>query len=415
MNAREIALKAIYSVEFEGAYSNMALKKSLSNRDISDADKRLITNIVYGVISRKLTLDYVISKYSKIRLKKISKYNLIILRMGLYQIMYMDKIPQSAAVNESVKLAKIYSKRSSGFVNGILRSYLREKTEIPDDDLSVKYSFPKWLCDRWEADFGHSFAEELMAALCKTPKLTLRVNTLKITPEMLKKTLDKRGLNPVLNKFSIECDGFDVALDDLYKNGYYTPQDMAASQTAVALKPKKGDTVIDMCAAPGGKTTHIAEIMENEGKIFAFDIYEHKIKLIEDNAKRLGIDIIKARAADGTVFDKSLEGMADRVLCDVPCSGLGIIRRKPDIKWNEDNAAELNKIQKAVLKNGGRYLKNGGILVYSTCTVDRRENEEVTSEFLARHSEFEKEFEKTFYPNTDGTDGFYICKMKKRI
>lgn len=414
MNAREIALKAIYSVEFEGAYSNMALKKSLADRDISDADKRLITNIVYGVISRKLTLDYVISKHSKIRLKKISKYNLIILRMGLYQIMYMDKIPESAAVNESVKLAKIYSKRSSGFVNGVLRSCLREKTEIPKDDLSVKYSFPKWLCDRWEADFGRSFTEELMAALCKTPKLTLRANTLKITPEMLKKTLDKRGLNPVLNKFSIECDGFDVAMDNLYKNGYYTPQDRAASETALALEPKKGDTVIDMCAAPGGKTTHIAELMENEGEILAFDIYEHKIKLIEENAKRLGIDIIKARIADGTVFDKSLEGTADRALCDAPCSGLGIIRRKPDIKWNGEMTAALNKIQKAVLENGGRYVKNGGILVYSTCTVDRRENEDITSEFLARHSEFEKAFEKTFYPNIDGTDGFYICKMKKR-
>lgn len=415
MNAREVALKTIYAVEFEGAYSNMALKKSLAGSKLSSADKGLVTNLVYGVISRRLTLDFAISAYSKIKLKKISNYNLIILRMGIYQLMYMDKIPASAAVNESVKLAKKYVRASVGFINGILRSFIRGGIEIPQEDLSVKYSFPKWLCDRWIEDFGTEFTEKLMAALCKSPKLTLRPNTLKISPEMLKKMLNNRGIKAELNGISIECGGFDVSLDNLYKNGFYTPQDAAASQTAIALEPERGCTVIDMCAAPGGKTTHIAELMGNEGKILAFDVHAHKIKLIEENAKRLGIDIINVAEGDGTVFDKLLEESADRVLCDVPCSGLGIIRRKPDIKWNGECSEELNKIQRAILENGGRYLKRGGILVYSTCTVDRRENEEITMEFLKNHADFERVFEKTYYPHIDNTDGFYICKIKKHI
>lgn len=413
MNAREMALRTIYAVEFEGAYSNMALKQALSNRSISAADKGLVTSLVYGVISRRLTLDYAIASYSKTKLNKISKYILIILRMGVYQLMYMDKIPESAAVNESVKLAKKYGRASAGFVNGILRSFIRGGVEIPEDNLSVKYSFPQWLCDKWTADFGFEFTDRLMAALCISPKLTLRPNILKITPEILQNKLENRGINAEINGFSVECKGFDVAVDNLYKNGFYTPQDIAASAAAAALDPQKGETVIDVCAAPGGKTTHIAELMGNCGKIFAFDTYEHKIKLIEENAKRLGIDIIRAQIGDGTVFNKTLEAAAERVLCDVPCSGLGIIRRKPEIKWNEDSSKELNKVQRKILENGSRYLKRGGTLVYSTCTIDKTENENTVSEFLKEHSDFEKLFEKTYFPHIDGTDGFYICKMRK--
>lgn len=414
MSARETALKTLYAVEFEGAYSNMALKKSLSDDKLSAADKGFITTLVYGVISRRLTLDYVIAAYSKIKLKKISKYILLILRMGLYQLMYMSKVPESAAVNESVKLAKRYGHgASSGFVNGVLRNFIREGIKIPDSDLSVKYSFPESLCSAWTADFGLEFTEKLMEAMNSAPKLTIRPNTLKITQEELQRALAEKGIESEISGVSLICEGFDVAREELYKSGFCTVQDAAASETAITLSPKSGETVIDMCAAPGGKTTHMAELMGNKGKILAFDVHEHKIKLIKNNAERLGIDIIDAKTGDGTVFDEMLEGTADKILCDVPCSGLGIIRRKPDIKWHTDDLSGLCEIQAKILENGGKYLKRGGEIVYSTCTIDRRENEDRISEFLQKHRNFEKLSEKTYYPHIDGTDGFYICKMRK--
>lgn len=412
INARETAMKAIYDVEFNGAYSNMVLKKALIGAE--KQDKGFITTLVYGTISRKLTLDYVIERYSKLKLKKISKYILIILRMGLYQLMFMDKIPESAAVNESVKLAKHYGHgASAGFVNGILRSYIRNGIKISNDNLSVKYSYPEWLCNQWINDFGFEFTEKLMAAMNTEPKITIRYNALKTTQEELKTLFEENGIHSEKNGISLACEGFDVSHDKLYLDGFYSVQDTAASNAAIELSPRAGDTVIDMCAAPGGKTTHLAEIMENEGKILAFDIHEHKIKLIEANAKRLGIGIIDAQIADGTVFDERLRNTADKILCDVPCSGLGIIRRKPDIKWNKGDTNELRDIQKKILENSAEYLKHGGEIVYSTCTIDRRENEEITSAFLKNHADFEKISEKTYYPNTDGTDGFYICKMRR--
>lgn len=412
INAREIAMKAIYDVEFNGAYSNMVLKKALSGAE--KQDKGFTTTLVYGTISRKLTLDYVIERYSKLKLKKISKYILIILRMGLYQLMFMDKIPESAAVNESVKLAKHYGHgASAGFVNGILRSYIRNGIKISDDNLSVKYSYPEWLCNQWINDFGFEFTEKLMAAMNTEPKITIRYNALKTTQEELKTLFEENGIHSEANGISLVCEGFDVSHDKLYLDGFYSVQDTAASNAAIELSPRAGDTVIDMCAAPGGKTTHLAEIMENKGKILAFDIHKHKIKLIEANAKRLGIGIIDAQIADGTVFDERLRNTADKILCDVPCSGLGIIRRKPDIKWNKDDTNELRDIQKKILENAAEYLKHGGEIVYSTCTIDHRENEDITSEFLKNHSDFEKLSEKTYYPHTDGTDGFYICKMRR--
>lgn len=412
INAREIAVKAIYDVEFNGAYANMVLKKALKTAE--NQDKAFITTLVYGTISRKLTLDYVIEQYSKLKLKKISKYILIILRMGLYQLMFMNKIPESAAVNESVKLAKRYGHgASAGFVNGVLRSYIRNGIKIPDDNLSVKYSYPEWLSKQWLNTFGFEFTEKLMAAMNTEPKITIRYNALKTTQAKLKTLLEESGINSEINGISLVCKGFDVSRNKLYLDGFYTVQDTAASNAAIELAPKAGDTVIDMCAAPGGKTTHLAEIMENKGKIFAFDIHEHKIKLIEANAKRLGIDMIYAKVLDGTVFDEKLKNTADKILCDVPCSGLGIIRRKPDIKWNKEDIGNLTAVQKKILENAAKYLKNGGEIVYSTCTLNQEENEEITADFLKNHSDFKKISENTYYPHTDNTDGFYICKMRR--
>ena len=418
MNARECALRVLYEIEYTGAYSNLALKNALGAQ-YSAQDRAFITALVYGVTDKRLTLDYIITRHSKIKLKKISKYIRIILRMGIYQLKFTDKIPASAAVNESVKLAKRYGHASSaGFVNGVLRNVERSDIEYPEkgeEYLSVKYSFPLELCRKWVDKFGYDFTEKLMNAYSEPSRLTLRPNTLKTTPENLLEHLKENGVSAKLTDGYITADGFDISRDDLYKNGYYTVQDAAAMKAAEILAPKKGETVIDMCAAPGGKTTHMAELMENKGKILAFDIHEHKIDLIRKNAERLGITIIDAHVQDGCEYDKKYAAMAEKILCDVPCSGLGIIRRKPEIKYSYDTENDLPRIQRTILGNAAQYLKSGGEIVYSTCTIEEAENEGVTGGFLKDTTDFEKLYEKTFYPHIDGTDGFYICKMRKKV
>lgn len=420
-NPREVALLALYEIEYGGAYSNMAVKDSLKKLEDS-RDKGLVTQLVYGVVRRKLTLDYIISKYSKVKIKKLSKYVLLILRMGVYQLYFTDKIPESAAVNESVKLAKKYTGKSSGFVNGILHSVIRgkESLEYPTDiieNLSVRHSFPEEIVELlWDT----GFCEELLYSLNEEPETTVRVNALK--NEDLETLME---ISPIYSGARI-LKATDVAQNSDYKEGRIIPQDVAAMMACLALMPNSGETVIDMCAAPGGKTTHLAELMENKGKIYAFDIHPHKIEIIKKNAERMGISIIDAKLGDGCKLKEELVGKADKVLCDVPCSGLGIIRRKPDIKWNKDNIETLPEIQSKILKNASKYLKVGGELVYSTCTIIKRENEDVVLNFLEKNKNFElmevKLPEKlqrenkgyvTLYPNIDGTDGFFIAKIKR--
>lgn len=412
MNTREIALGALYNIEYNGAYSNMAVKSALRS-DMQQRDKAFVTTLVYGVVDKKLTLDYVISQFSKVKPKKISKYILLILRMGIYQIMFMDSVPGNAAVNESVKLAKRYGHgASAGFVNGLLRTVLREDIKYPKDKaeyISVRYSYPMYLVEKWIGEFGEEFCEQLIKGFEEEPKLILRPNSLKTSASELVQILREKGIEASETQGAVECEGFDIANDDLYKRGMYTVQDKAAQCAAKILAPESGDTVIDMCAAPGGKTTQLAEIMKNSGKILAFDVFEHKTKLIEKNAERIGTNIIKTEIKSGLEHDYDLEGFADKVLCDVPCSGTGILRRKPDIKWNRDENYKFPPVQKKILENAFSYLKKGGILVYSTCSIEKEENEGVTSSL----ENAEIIWEKTFYPHIDDTDGFYICKIKK--
>lgn len=421
-NPREAALLALYEIEYNGAYSNMAVKDILPKLEDS-RDKGLVTQLVYGVVRRKLTLDYIISRYSKVKLKKLSKYVLLILRMGVYQLYFTDKIPESAAVNESVKLAKKYCGKSSGFVNGILHSVIRGKDtlEYPEDkieNLSVRYSFPEEMVELfWET----GFCEELLEALNQEPETTVRVNTLK------KEELETEcTVSPVYSGARL-LKGTDVAQNPDYQKGRIIPQDVAAMMAGLALSPKPDEICIDMCASPGGKTTHLAELMENKGKIYAFDIHPHKIEIINKNAERMGISIIDAKVGDALKLNDDLIGKADKVLADVPCSGLGIIRRKPDIKWNKDDIEGLPEIQYHILKNAAQYLKAGGELVYSTCTILKRENEDVVLRFLEENNDFElckielpqklareNKGYITLYPNIDDTDGFFICKMKRK-
>lgn len=426
--ARRTALLTLYKIEYEGAYSNIELKKALSASKLSDKDKALTTALVYGVLQRDITLEYIISSMSSVKISKISKYILLILKLGIYQLVYMDKIPESAAVNESVKLAKKYGAKSTGFVNAILRNVARGNIKKPEDKydrLAFEYSFPRELAKKWIEDFGEEDALPLMQAMNEVAPMCVRVNTLKTTVEKMTAVLP----NATLGKYSANAlitDGFDVQNSVEYKSGFITIQDEAAMLACEILEPKKGELVMDLCAAPGGKSTYLAQIMENDGEILSFDIYEHKIKLIEENARRLGIDIISASVGDACVFNEKYKDCADKVLADVPCSGLGIIRKKPEIKkaYKQDN--NLAEIQYKILENAALYLKSGGELVYSTCTVAKEENENIVNRFLAAHKEFEavdikkylpkKSAEKgyaTLYPHVDGTDGFFMAKLKK--
>lgn len=439
-NPRETAFKALMTIETEKSYSNITLKKYLP-QTMTQQDKNLASALVYGVLSRKLTLDYIISQFSSVPLKKMSQSVINILRMGIYQIMYMDKIPHSAAVNESVKLAKKHTNKGAyGFVNGVLRNYLRNTNiAYPKDaieNISVTQSIPMWLVKRWTDEFGEGFTRELAKAFNTSPEVTLRVNTLKTTPDKLCDALNNQGTDAFVSDVyenAVFAKGFDIHASRLYNNGDFIVQDISAMMAAKVLNPQPGQTVIDVCAAPGGKTTHIAQLMNNEGTVFAFDIHEHKIKIINSNAKRMGIDIIQTCCRDASQTFDALIGKADRVLADVPCSGLGILRRKPEIKWDKtaEDIEQISKIQAGILSASAKYLKSGGELVYSTCSIEKQENEDVFNEFLKQNPDFERvditqllpeQLRKdtckngyvTFYPNTDGIDGFFISKLRKR-
>lgn len=433
-NARELAMHILYDIEYNGAYSNMALKNAfLKNRDLSAVDKAFVTYLVYGVVSRNLTLEYIISNFSKIKLKKISKYILIILKMGIYQIKFMDKVPNSAAVDESVKLAKRYGHgASAGYVNGMLRTVSKSEIKYPDDELlkmSYEYSYPKVLIEKWCKDFGTDFTRELIAEMNKTAQVTLRVNTLKTTAEELLKN-NESFIQSEIYPDALICKGFDIGNSEEYKNGKIIAQDISAMMASAVLLPKSGERVLDICAAPGGKTTHLAQLMNNEGEVVACDLYEHKVNLISENAKRMGFDIIKPTLTDATKRNEEFVGVFDKVLADVPCSGYGIIRRKPDIKQKTENIGEICKTAKEILTNAAEYVRIGGEMVFSTCTINKEENEEQLYEFLKNNKNFKtvditellpnqlrhstaKDGYVTFYPNVDSVDGFFIAKMKR--
>lgn len=424
---REAALLCIYDVEYNGAYSNMALKKSITK--FSGRDAAFLTMLVYGVVKRKITLDYIIEKYSEIKLKKISKYILQILRLGIYQIYFADRIPDSAAVDECVKLAKRYGHRASaGFVNGVLRNSAQDKNiEYPEDQagyLSVKYSYPIDTAKRWIDEFGFEFAENIMSAQSEDARITLRVNRLLSDCGEVLDELKNMGVQAErCAEYFIYADGFDIASSELYRKGIITAQDISASYPAEVLSPKPGEAVLDLCAAPGGKTTLCGEMMNNTGSITACDIHRHKTEIIERNARRMKIDIISVQERDAEIFCEEFKEKFDKVLADVPCSGSGIIKRKPDIKYKTDTVYD---IQYRILENAAKYLKRGGRLVYSTCSIEKTENEDVTDRFLKENPEYEyddiseifpeaeEKGRMTIYP-TSGSDGFYICAIRKRL
>lgn len=424
-NARELVLKGLCRIEEKGEYSNIALAYVLERDDLSPVDRAFVTELMMGVVRNRLKLDYIVQKFSKIKLKKLSPKVHQMLRMGIYQMVCMDNIPDSAACNETVKLANKYAHGGAkGYVNGLLRSVSREKENIeyPTDDLnrlSIYYSCPLWLTEKLICQYGADECEKILADSHIKHPPAIRVNRTKITENELIKVLDDEGIK--VKETDIEncllVDGaINVKKSKAYLDGLYTLQGISSMMAVDVLAPEANEFVMDMCAAPGGKTTQIAEIMGDKGKVLAFDIHPHKIDLINSAAKRLGLSSVEAKLGNSAVFMEEYDRKADRVLVDAPCSGIGIIHKKPDIKWQreEKDIEQLVKIQRDILENSSKYVKSGGVLVYSTCTILKEENQEQVQKFLENNTDFELKEEQQIQTYQKGGNGFYIAKMIRK-
>lgn len=437
MNSRKLARQIVQRVLEEGAYSNLVLSNELNNNEIDDKDKGLITEIVYGTLRRKRTLDVLIGNFVKdINLMDVTVLN--ILRVAIYQMYFLDKIPEYAACNEAVEEAKEVSQEASKLVNGILRNYIKDEKEIivPGnriDELAYKFSFQPWMIRLFIKQYGEERTMRLMAGLNETPKVTVRVNEFKANFDEVYERLEEANYNIEEGYACPEAiaikGGKSIEGNELFKEGLITVQDESAMIVAPLLDLTEGETVLDLCAAPGGKTTHIAELLQNTGKVLAFDLHENKLPLIEESANRLGLTNIECKTMDATKLNTEYISYADKVLIDVPCSGIGIIRKKPEIKWNKtrQQLKDLVPIQREIMENAWQYLKPGGTLLYSTCTLNNEENQENIKWFLENHNDavIEKLYigsNNNFIYNQDGTltilpndsmDGFFIGKIKK--
>lgn len=436
MNSRSIALKILDRVLNEGAYSNLVLSSELNNSDLNDKDKGLVTEIVYGTIRRKNSLDMLISTFVK-DISIMDKRVLNILRIAIYQLKYLDKVPSYAACNEAVEQAKKISDRWGKLVNGVLRTYGKKgesglKFNNKITELEYKYSFEPWLIRLFIKQYGEKDAIKILDSLNFTPKVTVRVNSLKSDYDSVFEELEENGYNIEEGYICPEAisikGGKNIEGNKLFNEGKITVQDESAMLVAPLLDLNSGDIVLDLCSAPGGKTTHIAELLENTGEVLAFDLHKNKLGLIEENCKRLGINNVKLEEMDATELNVNLIGVGDKILIDVPCSGLGIIKRKPEIKWNKNRneLKEIVRIQRDIMENAWQYLKNGGTLVYSTCTLNKAENKENIEWFLDKHKDctleniFVGNGENIKYTNgmvtiipNEYMDGFFMAKLKK--
>jgi len=418
--ARKTAFEILFEIEKEDAYSNLTINYFLEKN--KPDNPAFIRELVYGVLENKIFLDYYLDKLIPTGIKKVKKKEATLLRLGLYQIIFMDSVPDYAAVNESVTIAKKLCRGREGFINGVLRGYMKRKDELqlPDKSndiksfLSIKYSFQRWLVDKWEEQFGIEKCEELLKASNSRPQLSIRVNITKIGRDELREKLVHMGFDVKNGNFSertLHVKGSGLLETELFKDGYFSVQDEASTLTSDTVGALAGETVIDVCAAPGGKTCAIAEMMMNQGTVISCDIYEHKLELIQGATNRLGLTIVEPNLLDGTIGNVSWYETADKVLVDAPCSGLGVIRRKPEIKYKTiTDFSELVKIQKRILENSAKYVKQGGTLVYSTCTINDAENEKQIKDFLGNNPNFKLIFQRQFLP-TENIDGFYVCKM----
>ncbi len=443
--SRQLAFEALQNIYQKKAYTDIALQKIFvipsASENISAIDRHLVSELVYGVVRRKRTLDSLINQLAT---KKASQQPLklrIILQLGLYQLRYLDKIPVSAAVNTSVELAKRNGMtKISGVVNGILRSYLRKSEEndcliLPNDKipcLGVKHSFPDWIISIFEQQFQLSQTEELLKWFNQSPYLDLRVNTLQTTPEELQQRLLKVGIQAQTLPFipqglRVNQSSGNLAHLPEFEEGLFTIQDGSAQLVTHLLDPQPDETIIDACAAPGGKTTHLAELVKDTGRIIALDSYASRLKKITENINRLKINSIEICEADSSESD-IWQGIADRVLVDVPCSGLGTLHKNPDLRWHKkpEQIDQLIQLQSKMLNNTAQWVKEGGVLVYSTCTLNPAENENVVEQFLVNHPQWHLDIKSNelddnlsitsrgmikIFPPAEQMDGFFMAKL----
>jgi 16S rRNA (cytosine967-C5)-methyltransferase len=443
-NVREAAMDLLEAIEKNQSYSNLLLNSTIEKNKISSIDTGLLTELTYGTLQRKMALDYYLKPFIK-NSKKLETWVLQLLRITLYQMVYLDKIPDRAAIFEAVEIAKKRGHKGiSGMVNGVLRSIQRqgipslEAVSDPIERLSIETSHPEWLVNRWVSQFGFDRTKEMCEVNLTAPLQTARVNLTKTTIRECIEDLDEEGFliekSPIIPEAIRSLKG-NLAFSRAYKKGMITIQDESSMLAAYALAPRENELILDACAAPGGKTTHIAETMKLTGGVISLDLHEHKVKLINENAKRLGLGNIRTIAMDsrnaGEQFNKEY---FDRILLDAPCSGLGVMRRKPDMKYTkkEQDLYQLSTIQQNLLNSVSPLVKKGGILVYSTCTVDKEENENTVSQFLKDHPEFEMDTALKermpeaikplvtdgylqIFPQDFGSDGFFIASLRKKV
>lgn len=439
--ARSIAVEVVYQILEEGAFANLCLDKALfACKELTGRDRGFVTELVYGTVRQKGALDWCLDQFAKIKTAKMDPWLRNILRVSAYQLLYLDKVPASAAINEGVELAKHYApKGAAGFANAVLHALDQGRNEIKYPDkgknpagfYAEKYSYPQWIAEMWIKLYGRRDAEKMCQYFNQPSKLWIRTNSLKISREELKAKLEQEGVECRESSYAplgLEILS-EVSLRSLksFQKGEFIVQDESSMILGTLSGVKPGMRVLDVCAAPGGKTTHLAQLMENKGEIIACDIHEHRLKLIEENAEKLGVSIIKTRLQDGCELAQSFKEEFDLVLLDAPCSGLGVLGRRADLRWKKrrGDIAELAALQKELLSQAQSTLKPGGTLIYSTCTTSKEEDEDVVSWFLENYEEFtldkrlpwESDGEKVgFYklsPLKEGTDGFFIALFKR--
>ncbi|SHE60893.1 16S rRNA (cytosine967-C5)-methyltransferase [Seinonella peptonophila] len=444
-SARQIALDILIKIDEEKGYSQILINQALQRSQLTDLDRRLVTELVYGVIQRENTLDYLIDQLVKKKATSLQKWVRNVLRLGIYQLTYLERVPSFAAIHETVQLAKHRGHRGIvGLINGVLRNYLRKRETLlptqPSNHLekSIIYSQPLWMIKRYEQQWGAGEATKLFAAQLRPASTSIRINRLKMNREEWLNRWHDEGTGEAIPSAWLEMAvrlkrAGNVAAHPHYSKGYYTIQDESSMLVSLALDPKPNDFVIDLCAAPGGKTTHIAELMHNQGRILACDLYPHKLQLVSKQAERLSLDIIQPYVGDSR--NLRVDQLADRILLDAPCSGLGVIQRKPEIKWRKNlkDIDALAQIQSSLLHHAVSLLKPGGILIYSTCTYEKKENQDQIKQFLIDHPNMESDHswlaklpapirEQAFIgdgwlqllPHHLGSDGFFIARMRKK-
>ena len=446
LNLREMALEILLEVERNGAYPNVLLKQTLDKYLYMEKQERaFLTRLVGGTVERKLTLDYYLNQVSKTPVNKMKPVIRCIMRMAAYQIFYMDAVPDSAACNEAVKLAQKKGFQTlKGFVNGVLRNLSRQKDSMTMPDaakepvkaFSVQYSVPEWMVEKVIKDYGIENAKNMFASLYENVgATTIRVNNSKISTEECVKLLEKEGVH-VEKAFyvenALEISGYDsLTFLESFENGYFQVQDVSSMLVGLAANPKSGDKVIDICAAPGGKSIHVADLLKGTGHVEARDLTDYKVSLIEENIARCGFENITAKRADALILDEAAKETADIVIADLPCSGLGVLKKKSDIKYrmSQSQIEELAQLQRDILRNAVTYVKSGGTLIYSTCTIAKEENELQVDWILenlplqlvslkgclceAVLENTEREGVLQLLPGREKTDGFFLAKFRK--